>query len=854
MTGSVTPGAISLAEKAKQIPLTERQALVAGIKPEARLHDLMKQVFERMGATWVEVRQGADEFGKDVIARFEPRFGKPDFVAVVAKLGKVYGRADGRSSLATVLHQIDQAFSIPAASVKEGGMIDINYVIVACTGELAGNARTEVAERARKENRRVDYWEKDKLTELLTEHLPEFFFDMDKDERAYLLALQTGLADLSQDMRRYGRTLNFSLDDVFVNPRVAVVDAQPKVGGQRPRKGKSNLINLPHAQWAVGGVSTIIDRTDSLCVMAPAGAGKSTLLRKAAHELCRKRMTAGPTKSPLPVWLSATKIALTKDDATLLDLVATCSTGAPSTSEVVSAAYRDAGIVVFVDDQDMVQGSSGRERVRKCLEQLSSTGPKLRVITASRLTLFDTPTLIAKLKPAFLFPFRVSEVKVLLERILGVERAPKVLEAFLRQNQHSSLPQTPLVVTLLALLHQHEASGELPANIAELYRMVSEVFLGKWSEANRDHGLEKHAVLAAVARSLAYQLQTDKRWALSRDDFARHAAQYLRQRNRQEKPEWVVAALLESGLLVQLEGEGAQVTVSYCDRSFQEYFAAAHLVDHPHLVAAAVKEFADPWWSNVVMFLAGLRRDAPDMISSAVAATEDLDPQTALIVAMQFGRLLQAASLSPTVDKTRGIVHATDLVQYFYGYYAERLDSAKVSVKLSRTSLIMSTAVLFAIAFDSRHLTPATRDAALELLSDFDADTGERRLLKGIRALCASAALAAQGEFSALSEFIATVKTTDYPFFGPVALVIESCVPPDSAPSAHRKAWNDLVRNAKRLTPPAASRAYGPDSKRGLKDDVRKLTFSPQLFGVGEPSPEEVRQPRIMDAPADETT
>lgn len=172
----------TLRERAATIPLSERQRLVAALKPETALQVAVKQLLERMGASWVEIRQGADEFGKDVVARFESRFGgAPEFVAVVAKLGKNYGKATGSSNLATVLHQIDQAFTIPMPTVKEPAPVSINRVIVVCTGDVAGNARTEIGARSAKSNRNVDYWECDRLVQLFTDNLPEFFFGTDKD-------------------------------------------------------------------------------------------------------------------------------------------------------------------------------------------------------------------------------------------------------------------------------------------------------------------------------------------------------------------------------------------------------------------------------------------------------------------------------------------------------------------------------------------------------------------------------------------------------------------------------------------------------------------------------------------------
>jgi hypothetical protein len=80
-------------------------------------------------------------------------------------------------------------------------------------------------------------------------------------------------------------------------------------------------------------------------------------------------------------------------------------------------------------------------------------------------------------------------------------------------------------------------------------------------------------------------------------------------------------------------------------------------------------------------------------------------------------------------------------MQYFYSFYAEQLASAKVSFRFSRTSLLLATAIFFAISFESRHLVAATRESALTLLADFDGEKGEARFVRGIRALCACAAL-----------------------------------------------------------------------------------------------------------------
>lgn len=819
----------NIKQRAKALLMQDRMAKVSSIKPESDLHKILQQLLERMNAVWVEIRQGNDEFGKDLLARVPSALGSEDIVAVVAKLGKISGKVDSNSSVSVVLRQLDQLFQISVSTEKEASPLRVTMAIVACTGEFSSNAKQQIVNESSRNSRRVLYWDIRTLTEQLTEYMPEFFFDINKDERDYLIALQSRLSDLSEDMKRYGKSLNFALDDIFVDPRVAILEPLQLSKGFRKKRSKTGLIEIQNPDIDVGGLNSVLERKDSLLVVGAAGSGKSTLLKKAAHELCMRRMGDHKGIEPFPVWISAKKLSLLDERRDVIEALEICNSSDLSKEGLIKTALVNGGLVVFVDDIDMVPFES-RTRIRKWLESIAKADKRIKVLAASRMSLFNSPTLLKNYKPTFIFPFRIGDIRALLERILGKERAYRVLEAFVQQNRTNGLPHTPLVVTLLAILHKSEVSGEVPANIAELYRMVSEVYLGKWSDAAGDHGLEKHALLNAVAKSLAYDMQTKRVWVVNKAHVEQHCSDYLANRHRAEKPSDVIDGIIESGLFVFSSSESNDQQLGFSDRSFQEFFCALFLLDHPEIAKNVTKFFADPWWSNVVTFLAGLRRDSPEIIYQAILATTSIPPENSLTTAMQFGSLLQAASLTPTSDKVTGVLHATDLVQYFYSSYAERLSASQVSIKLSRSSLILTSAILFAFAFESRHLAAANRDAALELLARYESAEGDDRFIRGIRALCAATSLAAQQDFSGLSEFVRIAAKRDYHFFGAVSLLLETTEPKKESSKTNQVAWDNLVRAARKLAPPTVSKQYGPSAARQLTDEVLKLRHEPRLL------------------------
>ncbi len=461
--------------------------------------------------------------------------------------------------------------------------------------------------------------------------------------------------------RRQERVLSLSLDDVYVPLDVDVVPDRRE--RQAPRE-KSRMAGeqRPGPSLAEGQVRRI-SMKDLLglglrqVVIGGPGCGKTTVLRYVACLLARAIREGDPALAreklgleeplPLPVYVPLSeynqhrrRMAGQRDPraGTLTAFIGhhlirqEAVRGLPHDFfERLLVGGR--ACILLLDGLDEVADERERVLVRRAVENLANGAPQARCVVTSRTRAYGGEAVLPEeFRVCHVRPLDETHVETLVsywcravyadpaERAREQEellRAIRNLEALRTQKGEPSLVDTPLMVTIVAIVHYNRR--RLPDQRVELYDECVKVLL---SEAHHPPS-EVQFALADWGGTLA-----EKRNLLSYLAFEMHRSGQdrgrviaegrlratLRPRFERRYPgqagerlDEFVRAMRERGSLLDERGGRYQFT----HLSFQEFLAARHLAESVREVDKIVAFLADgervtdSWWREPILLTAG---------------------------------------------------------------------------------------------------------------------------------------------------------------------------------------------------------------------------------------------------------
>jgi len=188
--------------------------------------------------------------------------------------------------------------------------------------------------------------------------------------------------------------------------------------------------------------------------------------------------------------------------------------------------------------------------------------------------------------------------------------AAQTLQAAVQQERVRPLAANPLLLSILALIHQRGVG--LPQRRVELYQECTEFLLGYWDQVRGgDTGRElaslggltrqeKCALLEPVA--LWIHERGEKGAGVSRKELESKLAEQFHDRfgdedarAQQRAKEFVDIIEQRAGLLVERELD----TFAFTHLTFQEFLAARALSGRANYIKETLKHLLDPWWREV---------------------------------------------------------------------------------------------------------------------------------------------------------------------------------------------------------------------------------------------------------------
>jgi hypothetical protein len=458
------------------------------------------------------------------------------------------------------------------------------------------------------------------------------------------------------------------------------------------------------------------------------GQGKSTLTQMIAQiyraNILGRRGMEIPPKARLPIRIELRSFSeylgknpLNSVEQYLCGLVESESGGRPLSVNQLHGLLESTPAIIIFDGLDEVGFSGAREHIIGAIEDYVSRCEGALKVDAKVIVTTRPPAIVGfhDRLPGFsaltLAPMNGPTSSLYLKRWLDVqvgneaEEKKRIRQAFRerRNDPHvEALSRNPMQLSVL--LHFIRLKGEaFPEKRAELYKEYFEIVIDRDVEKSPELR-EKRELIETLHQFLAFRIhcltETQKLDGTVAYGTLKNLLRswLVAQENTRDKPEELFRLGEERlGLLVALRGEGEETYYGFEVQPTREYFAAAYVNEQGTRDAteAFIEMIRRPFWFEVAMFLAGLRR--PNERADLVARLRELDDQEESGW-RQDGRLASISLLNEGVLSFPSRVYV-DTIEYALGFYDPSL------VPLSRLDVLEERGLLFHIknAKSERH-------------------------------------------------------------------------------------------------------------------------------------------------------
>ncbi len=508
-------------------------------------------------------------------------------------------------------------------------------------------------------------------------------------------------------------------------------------------------------------------RTERLLVLlGEPGSGKSTVLRHVALQLAEALLTPQNSQAtarlPIPIYVPLAHVARilahspTDADAALLQalrelLDAGSAEGLrQGLSRFLQPALRQGGVILLCDGLDELPFPEPRTQVSQALARLAQTIAAHMVVT-SRVKPYTSPgawqlpsdegwrshtiqplafgqvqAFVRRWYSSLAQPRAESTTPPRFSADIATQRASALIADLRQQERVRTLVQSPLLLTMLAILHVNSESGTIPPDRALLYEECVQLVLERW-EPVRTPGLQRPGLLERLGNipnltlgmlremihELAFQAHDqppgdDGRGVIDQeklDGKLFRLFQRLGVRQIDEKIDIFVTVLRQEIGLLQERGDQSFVLPHL---TFEEYLAACYLADRADMADLALARWEGPdreRWRGILLLLMGRLRQQGKLEDKAL-------PWLQRLLATHSGRGQQRSAKPAAQQRSETLLAALSYQELDNGA-AFATSSADIEALLDQPLRAMISTLLSEP--DNRILTP-DRITAAQLL------------------------------------------------------------------------------------------------------------------------------------------
>jgi predicted NACHT family NTPase len=358
----------------------------------------------------------------------------------------------------------------------------------------------------------------------------------------------------------------------------------------------------------------IVQQFSRLMVLGKPGAGKTTFLRHLAVDCSREKFFSD--RIPVLIELRSIKEG---NSFNLLNLLHR-EFGLVE-QEQTQQILNQGKAFILLDGLDEVPNQL-RQSVRDQIYDFAKEYRKNRFVLTCRTQTIEY--IADNFEPIEVANFDAEQVKTFVHKWFTAtpetsgqaeEWTSRFVEKLKENKQIRELAVTPILLSLMCLLFT--AEQDLPTKPSELYKKGIDLLLKQWDkfrEIPRDYHQLSVSDKQKLLSYLAFHKfeQPDNFILFEQDEIQGYIAKHLRI-DAEETEALLEAIEAHHGLLI----ERAQGIWSFSHLTFQEYFAAKHIVDSPtpqEAFQCLVTHITEPHWQEVFLMTAQMLQTADDLL------------------------------------------------------------------------------------------------------------------------------------------------------------------------------------------------------------------------------------------------
>lgn len=645
-------------KKAKDLDYSiKKQLLYKFIGKENEFHYVLEKLLKKMhhdDDTYIEILQGANENGKDLVMEYTDPLGDRKYTAFVVKaLEKLDGKASGKTT--EIVTQVKQAFKIPAKLGDRYKKAIISDVCIINIGTITNGAQEkilyEIDEMPYKNN--TKFIDTRKLINLFEQFYPEFFFN----NSAEVLLLDS--------IKKIEQFLGDNNDDeYFIQPNI-----------KKHTRSRQDLIVSDNDKNTLNRISDQIfgkkETLDSFLkiltsktkkkflLTGDAGSGKSILVFKMIlvfinnflKENSGKILLEEKKDFTLPVCFRAT------------DFINKYSSN--DFYRAVESFYDDMITLkpnlIIIDGIDEVDKETRNEIKNNIEHYLYERKNSANILFTSR-TNYGIIEFLSEYENYELLPYGVNQAISLIKRIIKnnnvvittIEKSINELEG--------QIPFYPLALKLL--IDVVKEKHEIPASITELYNRYVSLIFGEYqtTDVNIDNLFEPKIKKDFLADFAYYCFFKKDKVIVTNSDFEECIDLFCKKYSFITNKNDFINTIARTSLIKIDEKDN----VSFSHKSFLDYFIALYFKDNNEELDNEQFNIlfdlytSDGLWEDVTYFYFGLKtkinKKDLEKLNNKIEKIEDRFEKNINI--MFLGKLLQYGWMTESSIKSKVIENA----------------------------------------------------------------------------------------------------------------------------------------------------------------------------------------------------
>lgn len=632
--------------RAKDLPYGVKRDIIQGyIGKENLFHKELKVLLENIYPnSYVEILQGAEEKGKDIVVRIQDHFGKYEHIAFVVKaVEKVSGSATGKA--AEIATQVQQAFRTKAQLKDIHEEVSISKVYVINTGTISEGAKRKILEPILDPVYRnnLDYFDIETLVSLFEDYFPEFYFN--KDMQVFF-------------QERVAKIEKFLIEDKklenFIEPQIKRYDKTKKeLIAQQSAQNDLKIIGeqiFGHKESFQSFSKLVVDKkAQKIILTGEPGSGKSVLLFKMMLEFINNFLKENNIQTieeqenfSLPVCLKA------------IDLKNGNLDHFEENVETFYSKSKDNSIqTIIIDGIDEVTKEC-REKIKKKVESyVELKDNHINIVYSSRTNF----SILEEFEDYVHYELMPYETKQAIDFIKKMASQQSILINNLEQSLlelEGQIPFYPLALRLL--IEVVEKHKEVPASITELYSKYIGIMFGEYDVSTEIDKLFEPKIKKEFFSSLSYEIFfVNNKVKITYQEFENFVDHFCIKHSFIDDKEDFIENLKRVSIL---KIENSDVYFSH--KSFLDYFIAMYFLDNKEELVEedAFDEIFKLYssieqWEEVVFFYFGLKtkinKSEFNKLKDSVSKIENTFEQN--LNTFYLGRLTQYAWMTENTFK-----------------------------------------------------------------------------------------------------------------------------------------------------------------------------------------------------------